>query len=42
MPRSELHEKKKKKNYAVFLSLVVFMLVLFVVSMIKIKIGTGG
>lgn len=42
MPRSELHEKKKKKNYAVFLSLVIFMLVMFAVSVIKMKIGTGG
>jgi hypothetical protein len=39
MPRSELHEKKKKKNYAVFLALVAFMAVVFIVSIIRMKGG---
>lgn len=39
MPHSELHEKKKKKNYAVFLALVAFMAVVFVVSIIRMKGG---
>jgi hypothetical protein len=42
MPRSELHEKKKKKNYVVFLSLIAFMLVIFAVSIIQMKAGMGG
>lgn len=42
MPRSELHEKKKKKNYVVFFALVAFMLVMFAVSIIKMKAGMGG
>ncbi|HRI77417.1 MAG TPA: hypothetical protein PLW48_09605 [Alphaproteobacteria bacterium] len=42
MPHSELHQKKKKKNYAVLLALVAFMAVIFVVSIIKMKIGMGG
>ncbi|MDP2206163.1 MAG: hypothetical protein Q8K65_07635 [Alphaproteobacteria bacterium] len=41
MPRSELHDKKKKKNYAVFFALICFMLVIFAVSIIKMKIGMG-
>jgi len=42
MPRSDLHDKKKKKNYAVFFALIAFMVVIFVVSIIKMKIGMGG
>lgn len=42
MPRSELHEKKKKKNYAVFLAVIALMVVIFAVSIIKMKIGAGG
>lgn len=39
MPRSELHEKKKKKNYAVFFAIIAFMAVVFVVSIIRMKGG---
>lgn len=39
MPRSELHERKKAKNYAVFLSVVAFMVVVFFVSIIRMKGG---
>ncbi len=42
MPRSELHNKQKKKNYVVFLAIVAFMLVIFAVSIIKMKAGMGG
>ncbi len=39
MPRGELHEKKKKKNYAVFFALIAFMAVVFFVSIIRMKGG---
>lgn len=39
MPHSELHERKKSKNYAVFLSVIAFMLVVFFVSIIRMKGG---
>jgi hypothetical protein len=37
MPRSPLHEKQKKKNYAVLLALVAFMVTVFFVSVIRMK-----
>lgn len=37
MPHSKLHEKKKKKNYAVFLALLAFMLIVFAVSIIRVS-----
>jgi len=37
MPHSPLHEKQKKKNYTVFLALIVFMLTVFFVSIIRMK-----
>jgi hypothetical protein len=39
MPRGELHEKKKRKNYAVFFALLAFMAVVFFVSIIRMKGG---
>lgn len=39
MPRGELHEKKKKKNYAVFFALIAFMVLVFFVSIIRMKGG---
>jgi hypothetical protein len=39
MPHSELHERKKKKNYAVFLSVIAFIVVLFFASIIRMKGG---
>lgn len=39
MPYSELHEKKKKKNYAILLALTVFALTVFAVSIIRMKGG---
>lgn len=39
MPHSELHARKKAKNYAVFLSVVAFMVVVFFVSIIRMKGG---
>lgn len=38
-PHSELHEKKKKKNYAVLLALLAFMITVFFVSIIRMKGG---
>lgn len=39
MPRGELHEKKKKKNYAIFFALIAFMVLVFFVSIIRMKGG---
>ena len=39
MPHSELHEKKKKKNYAVLLALLAFIATVFFVSIIRMQGG---
>ena len=39
MPRSKLHAKKKYKNIAVFLAVVGLMLVIYFVTVIRIKAG---
>lgn len=39
MPHSELHTRKKAKNYAVFLAVIAFMVVIFFVSIIRMKGG---
>lgn len=39
MPRSELHEKKKVKNYAILLAVLAFMVVIFFVTIIRMKGG---
>ena len=39
MPRSPVHEKQKKKNYAVLLALLAFMVTVFFVSIIRMKGG---
>ncbi len=39
MPHSELHNRKKKKNYAVFFAIIAFMVVVFCVSIIRMKGG---
>lgn len=39
MPRGPLHEKQKKKNYAIFLALIAFMVIVFFVSIIRMKAG---
>lgn len=39
MPHSEIHEKKKKKNYAVLLAIMAFAVVIFAVSIIRMKGG---
>lgn len=39
MPLSPLHEKKKAKNYAVLLAIVVFAVVIFAVSIIRMSGG---
>jgi predicted nucleic acid-binding Zn ribbon protein len=35
MPHSDLHEKKKKKNYAVLLALAAFIVLVWAVTMLK-------
>ena len=42
MPHSKLHDQKKKKNYTVFLAVLAFMVVIFFVSIIRMKQGMGG
>jgi hypothetical protein len=37
MPHSPLHEKQKKKNYAILLALVIFVVTVFFVSIIRMK-----
>ncbi len=40
MPQSELHNRKKKKNYAVLLAIAAFAVTVFFVSIIRMKMGT--
>ena len=37
MPHSPLHEKQKKKNYAILLALLAFVATVFFVSIIRMK-----
>ncbi len=39
MPKSELHKRKKAKNYAVFLSVIAFIVTIFAVTIIRMKGG---
>lgn len=39
MPHSELHKKKKARNYAVLAAVLGFAVILFVVSIIRMKGG---
>ncbi len=39
MPKTELHDRKKAKNYAVLLAVLAFVAVIFTVSIIKMKQG---
>lgn len=41
MPHSELHKRKLKKNIAVALAIVAFMVIVFFVTVIRIKAGMG-
>ena len=42
MPRGPLHEQKKVKNIVVFLAVIAFMVVIFAVSIIRMKMGAQG
>lgn len=42
MPVSELHKKKLKKNIAVLLAVVGFMVIVFFVTVIRIKTGISN
>jgi len=37
MPHSPLHDKQKKKNYAILLALLTFIVTVFFVSIIRMK-----
>ena len=37
MPHSPLHEKQKKKNYAILLALLAFVATVFFVSIIRMR-----
>jgi len=39
MPHSELHQRKKSKNYAVLAALIAFIITIFFVSIIRMKGG---
>lgn len=39
MPITDLHKKKKFKNFAVLAAIVVFMLIVFAVTIIRLKQG---
>jgi hypothetical protein len=39
MPRGPLHEQKKPKNLAVFFAVIAFVVVIFAVSIIRMKGG---
>lgn len=39
MPHSELHTRKKARNYAVFFAVLAFMAVVFAVTVIRMKGG---
>ena len=40
MPLSEQHERQKKKNYTVLTLVIIFVFVVFCVSIIRMKAGT--
>jgi hypothetical protein len=39
MPHGPMHEKQKKKNYAVLIAILAFALTVFFVSIIRMKNG---
>lgn len=39
MPLADLHQKKKTRNYAVLAAVLCFVVILFVVSIIRMKGG---
>jgi predicted nucleic acid-binding Zn ribbon protein len=39
MPIDDLHKRKRKKNIAVLLAIIAFMVIVFFVTMIRIKAG---
>lgn len=43
MPLTDLHKKRRLKNFAVLAALVVFMLILFAITVIRLSPGgTAG
>lgn len=41
MPINELHARKKKKNIAVLAAVVAFMVVVFLVTVVRLKAGVA-
>jgi hypothetical protein len=39
MSDSPVHDKQRKKNYAIFLAIIAFVVVIFFVSLIRMKGG---
>ena len=42
MPITELHKKKKAKNLAVLAAIIVFMLIVFAITIIRLKAGLSA
>ena len=40
MPHTELHNRKKLKNYAVLAAILIFMATVFFVTLIRVKQGS--
>ncbi len=36
-PRSEIHERQKKKNYIVLATLIAYMAIMFVVTIVRLS-----
>lgn len=41
MPLSELHKTKRKKNLVILAAIVAWIVVIFAVTMVRLKSGTG-
>lgn len=39
MPHSELHKRKRMKNFAVLGAIILFMVIVFFVTVIRLKMG---
>ena len=41
MPLTDLHKKRRFKNFAVLGALVVFILIIFAVTIVRLKLGSA-
>jgi len=39
MPKSELHKRKRAKNIAVFIAVILFVAVIYAVTLVRLKGG---